>query len=552
MPSPTQTQLETGLGGAIGCDFRTAQNELIFVEYSGKLSALTVAPAVPAYRVLGTGYNQPEDVKLSVDGVHAYITERTGDLVRVALSNADRSFATVVASGMTAPQQLFLDEAHDSAYVVEYTAAGRLLKVNLTSGTTTVVASGLDNPVGVVLSADLQFAYVSEQTTGPERGRISKIQISTAGRSTLASGLINPFFLTWADAAQDSLFVPQRDPANSILVINVTSGASNTVVSGVPLRPSSVALPYSAQLLICCESVIDEALFSVFLSDGPLLMGIGLIPADYVNSVTGLATTPAGSPYQVTDVPFGGTLPIMVNYQSADSAGAKYYQVLVDGHVQTDSWTVYFWNGVTNVLNTVVATVVGARVGCYPVHPVADLFKYQPPALGYQLDSTALSNGFHTIVLRFLNSAGHLIVDSLPLKILVNNQACVATLSPPVLNALPPQVANACGVLDYSSTSLTLTLAYTATQPAGFADFSFGLVRGVTGLSLVPPLPSGPVPGASPVTPAPTVSELLGPCPTVGFAADVYVAATMTNGFNRQSQYDAEALIAFVLTPLLS
>ena len=62
---------------------------------------------------------------------------------------------------------------------------------------------------------------------------------------------------------------------------------------------------------------------------------------------------------------------------------------------------------------------------------MAELFNYQPPALGYQLDSTALSSGFHTIVLRFLDSAGHMIVDSLPLKILVNNQPCVATLSPP-------------------------------------------------------------------------------------------------------------------------
>ena len=35
----------------------------------------------------------------------------------------------------------------------------------------------------------------------------------------------------------------------------------------------------------------------------------------------------------------------MVNYQSADSAGAAYYQVLVDGAVQTDSWTVFHWNG---------------------------------------------------------------------------------------------------------------------------------------------------------------------------------------------------------------
>jgi hypothetical protein len=552
MTPPTQTQLKTGLGGAVGCDFRLAQNELVFVEFSGKLSSLTVPPAVTTYNVLGTGYSNPEDVKLSIDGVHAYVTERSGDLVRVALSSANRAAATVVASGMTAPQQLFLDEAHNSAYVVEFTSPGQLLKVNLTSGTTTVLATGLDHPIGVVLSADLQYAYVSEQTTGPDLGRISKIQLSSATRTTLAKGLTNPFFLTWADAAQDALFVPLRDPANSIITVNVTTGATNTVLTGVPFRPSSVTVPFSGQMLVCSDSVIEEVKFTVILSNGPLLMGIGLIPANFVNSVTGLATTPAGSPYQVTNAPFGGTLPIMVNYQSAANAGAAFYQVLVDGAVQTDSWTVFHWNGVTNVLITVPAKTVGPSSGCFPVHTVAQLFDFQPPALGYQLDSTALTNGFHTIVLRFLKSNGKPMgLKSLPLKILVNNQSCVATLSPPVLNSTPPVVADpTCGVLHYDSNpSTTVTLAFTATQPAGFATFSFVIVRGVTGVTLVPPLPSGPVPGASPVTPPPPVSELLGPCPTAGFAADVYVAATMTNGMNRQSQYDAEALMGFVLTP---
>src|SRR5580704_11925109 len=41
---PTTVQLATGLGGAIGCDFRLAQNQLVFVEYSGKLSALNLSP----------------------------------------------------------------------------------------------------------------------------------------------------------------------------------------------------------------------------------------------------------------------------------------------------------------------------------------------------------------------------------------------------------------------------------------------------------------------------------------------------------------------------
>ena len=39
---PTPVQLVTGLAGAIGCDFRRAQNQLVFVEYAGKLSRLNL------------------------------------------------------------------------------------------------------------------------------------------------------------------------------------------------------------------------------------------------------------------------------------------------------------------------------------------------------------------------------------------------------------------------------------------------------------------------------------------------------------------------------
>jgi hypothetical protein len=68
------------------------------------------------YAVLGTGYQQPEDVKASVDGLHVYVTERTGNLLKVPLATPNRTPAMILASGITAPQQLFLDEAHNSAY----------------------------------------------------------------------------------------------------------------------------------------------------------------------------------------------------------------------------------------------------------------------------------------------------------------------------------------------------------------------------------------------------------------------------------------------------
>jgi hypothetical protein len=550
MGTPTLTQLQGGLGGAIGSDFRTAQHQLVFVEFdTGKLSELTVAPATPGYKALGTGYNQPEDVRLSMDGVHAYVTERTGDLVKVALTSANRSAATVVATGMTAPQQLFLDEAHTAAYVVEYASPGSLLKIDLKSGAKTVVTAALDYPIGLVLSSDLQYAYVSEQTTGPDKGRISQIQMSSAARTTLAKGLTNPFFLTWADAAQESLLFPQRDPANSLLSVSVTSGATSTVSTGLPFRPSCVAVPNPWEILVCCDSVIEELNFAGFAGD--LLMGIGYTPAPDINS-SGFATVTSGL-NPVSNAPFGGELPIMVNFPSAASAKAAYYQVQVDGIPQTATWSA---STTTGGSISISAQTIKGTPGCYAVPPAADIY---PPGLGYILDSTALSDGTHKIVLVFLDSSGKALTPALEsetLTIMVNNEQCVAVLFPPVVGGT---AANTCGMLQYSATTETVSLPFTASQPADFATFSFALDRGVTPSTAwappLPALPSGPVSTASsPIEvgapPAePTVGALLGTtCTTAAFALELYVAATMNNGLGRQSQYDAEALMGFALT----
>ena len=55
---------------------------------------------------------------------------------------------------MTAPQQIFIDERNDAAYVVEYAPSGKLWSVNLASGAKTTVLSNLENAVGMTLSAD--------------------------------------------------------------------------------------------------------------------------------------------------------------------------------------------------------------------------------------------------------------------------------------------------------------------------------------------------------------------------------------------------------------
>jgi hypothetical protein len=408
------------------------------------------------------------------------------------------------------------------------------------------VLANVDHGVGLTLSADLQYAYISEQTAGPDQGRISQVQLSSGTRTPLATGLTNPFMLTWADAAQTLLLVPERDPANRITSISVTGGGAHVVAAGVPLRPSSVAVPTPGDMLICSDTVIEEIDFAsgVFQPAGPLLMGIGFIPFDKVLP-SGLATTDPTYFYSVTNVPFGGTLPLMVNHLRAYNDGAAYYRVTVDGAIRSDSWTDEKWNGTQYVPQTTGPVNVGAQPGYYPVHPLSDLFLWLNPSLGMLMNSTNLTNGLHTITLDFVNGAGGLIETSTPLTIMVNNQSCVATVATPILHGVGADPT--CGLLHYGTKNNdAVTLAFTASQPQNYATFAFQLVKGVN--LMTPPSVSGAVSAAvSPITD--TVSHLLDTCNVAGYAEYVYVWATIDNGWGRQSQYDASALIAFVLAP---
>jgi hypothetical protein len=510
------------------------------------------------YTVLGTGYTNPEDVKLSLDGIHAYVTERSGNFLRVTLSNANRSSATVVASGLTAPQEIALDEAHNLAYVVEYQPSGKLTTINLISGTKTTIISGLNNPVGLVLSSDLQYAYISEQTTGPDMGRVSAFFLSNSSRQTIVKGLTAPFFLRWLDNKQSLLLVPERDPANRIDLINISTKTYQVIANGVPMRPSSVALPNPHQMLICSDQVIDSYTLSPLPQPtGPLLMGIGFIPFDEIaqsGPEIGRADTTVNSTYfyQVKNTPFGGTLPIMVNYQRAANDGATYYRVEIDGIFRTDSWTDQKWNGTQYVPITTTPTTIAGKLGCYPVHPVSDLFLWMNPSLGNLIDSTnlpSLTPNLHTILLEFLDSAGNHLEYSTPLIILIDNNPCVATLSPVTLNS---NTADVCGILTYNNSTKTtdqIMMGFSASQPNNNATFSISLIRGVNSVTLpASPPTNGPVNTAvSPIKE--TVNNLLGTCNIAAFALYLYVAATANNGWSRQSQYDRSAAQAFVLAP---
>ena len=206
--------------------------------------------------VLGAGYVQPEDLVLTSDASTAYVTERAGNLLKVSLASPNRTSASVVAGGLVMPQQVVLFESAMLAWVVEFSAAGRLLEINLSTGTVTVLATGLDRPVGVAARADRSMAYVSEQSAAG--GRITQIALPAGTKTIIEDGLINPFFLHWADTSESRLLVVERDPANRVTELTVASPFPRRLaLLGAAFRPSS-ALVAGNTLIVCADAELDS------------------------------------------------------------------------------------------------------------------------------------------------------------------------------------------------------------------------------------------------------------------------------------------------------
>src|SRR5258708_23689284 len=88
--------------------------------------------------------------------------------------------------------------------------------------------------------------------------------------------------MSWADAGQSSILVPERDPAAQVWVIDLTNNppTPRTVATGVPTRPSSVTATSPDILLLCSDSQISQIdlVGGAFSIGGPMIFGVGPMP----------------------------------------------------------------------------------------------------------------------------------------------------------------------------------------------------------------------------------------------------------------------------------
>jgi hypothetical protein len=403
MPIPVPTTISTGYANARGSAYRRDLDQLLVLDAGvGTITALNVRTHVKT--VIGSGYNSPSDIVLTADGLHAYVIENPGTLLRVTLSSANRAAATVVASGLNHGDQIALDEAHGVAYVAEFTAS-RIQRINLATGVKTAPPVVVSAPRGVLLTSDSRFLYISD-----DANRITRFDLTTNTQVIIASGLNAPRHLTWADAGESVILFPQPNPAGTVLKLDLTaSPPTATAIAGpTPFAPYSVAVLSPEKLLITCSDSISQVVLtdSVFTAAGPILLGIGFVPADTLHLPSGYADTTMDPTYfyQVKDCPFGGTLPLMINWERARTLGANFYQVFIAGPggppVQvTQAFADYRWSVPLNRFELITTVPTG---GYYPLRAPGQIWLNH--WLGLLLDTTAQPNALNTISVKLFSA----------------------------------------------------------------------------------------------------------------------------------------------------
>ncbi|MCC6761096.1 MAG: hypothetical protein IT252_07750 [Chitinophagaceae bacterium] len=151
----------------------------------------------------------------------------------------------------------------------------------------------------------------------------------------------------------------------------------------------------------------------------------------------------------------------------------------------------------------------------------------------------------------------------------IDNNACQSAIYPVQLSTVPVRTANPCGFIKYTGPAdKNISISFKAFHSNDFADFSFAVVRGNTGVggagtpASVSGMVIGPVgryvrdsagvyrPGTSPTDLEFSPAELMGPCLPGGkaaFAQSLQVVALHTDGYRRLNELDAGSLAAFAL-----
>lgn len=243
-----------GLAAGVGIDLSPDGKTAYYVEWSiGELCKVDVNTG-KITKVLDK-FNYPEDVEVDWDTGEIFISERTGEITRVT-PGQDK----IITNPGGAPHQLALLKRGGKRYLFTVCYySGFLIRIDVDTGTWTNFVGGLGHPVGLVIDANADYAYVTEQ----DKSSLTRIELATGKIQVLYTGLTAPFYLAW-DKHATGIFCVQRDPANSLVKLKLGPPVTlETVATGLAWRPSGV-MPNAddSKIYVCADQKLQVISFN--------------------------------------------------------------------------------------------------------------------------------------------------------------------------------------------------------------------------------------------------------------------------------------------------
>lgn len=426
--------------------------------------------------------------------------------------------AQINADALDNPQQMIIDGS--TVYVV---AGDGLFFIDMLTGYRSQVVNGITTPIGLLLDdqGTAKIAYISDAA-----GNVYAVDISTfsppafnsdgtiTGQSTsiieasapsTALGLGGSSgYLTWADA-DHSAFYAAVTSSGEVKRVDLVANTVTTEAT-VGATPWSVEVFDEYSLTVVCDAEIGDISRGVPVT-GDFLMGIGLIPFQYItNSVAnpatplpddGKADTSQAPGYYFSaypNLPFAGSLSLLINHTVAWNSLARYFRLSLINVVtgQTRAITTTFvdlrWNAAA-VPPRWEPVSVAVQDGLYPVRNPSDL--WYNAYLAAIINTVFTDNGHNRLKVEFYDAAKQLLANnSTHLRLIfIDNTAPKVQLfdvrrgSDTVDPAADEyQSVDQCGVFVYDTKNDRIAVDMTASRADGLGSYKLSFARGSTGL----------------------------------------------------------------------
>jgi hypothetical protein len=432
------------------------------------------------------------------DGAYIYSVSNQGTPVSPNFT-VDMSFY-ILSADVDQPQQMGF--YGPDLYVVD---SDRLVKIDPQSGVTTVVVSGLNLGVGLLIDEAQKIAYVSNQS-----GELYSVDLANPApllRPLLGvSPLTGPSgFMTWADDTNSAFYVTVPNPVNEVIRVDLNSLTRSVMLDSAdcPADPWSVEVLSDSRLFLASDRELGD--IKLAFASGELVMGIGLVPFQFINNPSMIpppaaddmgkadTTRAAGYFYQVHNVPFGGSLNLMINHSKANTDGIKSYRITFTNangvsRTITDPFTDLQWRATGGDPKWVPTTTnstgtAGAPPNAFAVRG-ANEYWYNA-YLGAIIHTNIGDNGLCTLRVEFFDASGALLPGFTSTKQLrIDNNRTRGTLTLPRLGSATQEPAAGvypqldCGCITYTSKNDLVAVDFTAWQPERSGRYYLSFYRG--------------------------------------------------------------------------